>query len=142
MPVKVYNPKDVVIILGSIIVTGFADATFLSVDFNEDSFTLQVGVDGEGTRSKSNNRSATATFTTMQSSDANDLLSALHALDINSGGGDGIVPMLIKDLQGTSLYAAETAWIRKQPTSEFAREAGPREWVIETDDLDALVGSN
>lgn len=142
MPAKVYNPKEVTIIFGPVIVTGFADGTFLSVDFNEDAFTLQVGTDGEGTRSKSNNDSATIAFTLMQSSDSNDLLSALHNIDKNTPSGDGIVPLLIKDLQGSSLYTAETAWIRKAPTSEFAREAGPREWTIETDKLVAFVGSN
>lgn len=142
MPAKVYNPKDIVIIFGPVIVSGFADGTFCNVVFNEDAYTLQVGTDGEGTRSKSNNRSGTATFTTMQSSDANDLLSAIHNLDLNTSGGDGIQPLLIKDLQGRSLYTAETAWIRKNPDSEFAREAGPREWVIETDSMVALVGGN
>lgn len=142
MSAKVYNPKEVVIVFGPIIVTGFADGTFLSVDFNEDAYSLQVGTDGEGTRSRTNNESATVTFTTMQSSDTNDLLSALHQVDKNTPGGDGIVPLLIKDLQGSSLYAAETAWIKKAPTSEFGREAGPREWTIETDKLVAFIGSN
>ncbi len=142
MPAKVYNPKDITIIFGPIIVSGFADGTFLSIDFNEDAYSLQVGTDGEGTRSKTNNKSATITFTLMQSSDTNDLLSALHQTDISTSGGDGIVPFLVKDLQGTSLYVAETAWIRKAPTSEFGREAGPREWAIETDNLVAFIGSN
>lgn len=142
MPAKVYNPKEVVIIFGPIIVTGFADGTFLSVEFNEDAFTLQVGTDGEGTRSKSNNESGRATFTLMQSSDSNDLLSALHGVDKSTPSGDGIVPLLIKDLQGTSLHSAETAWIVKGPTNEYGREAGPREWVIETDNLVSVTGSN
>jgi len=142
MPAKVYDPKSVVIVFGPVLVTGFADGTFLSVDFNEDAFSLQMGTDGEGTRSKTNNESATITFTLMQSSQANTLLSALHGLDLLSPSGDGIVPLLIKDLNGDSLYSAETAWIRKRPTSEFGREAGPREWTIETDNLAAVVGGN
>jgi hypothetical protein len=142
MAAKVYDAKSVIITFGPILVSGFADGTFVSVDQNEDSFTLQMGTDGEGTRSKSNNKSHTITFTLMQSSDSNDLLSAQHNLDLATPNGDGIGPLFVKDLLGRATYLAETAWIRKPPTAEFGREAGPREWTLETDNLVRLDGGN
>lgn len=142
MALKVYEPDRVVITLGTILMSGFADGTFVTIDNNEDAFTLQMGTDGDGTRSKSNNQSATISVSLMQSSDTNILMSALHNTDINTPGGDGIVPLLIKDLEGTTLYTAEKAWIKKAPSAEFAREATAREWTIETDKLVRVDGGN
>ncbi|MCG8433490.1 MAG: DUF3277 family protein [Gammaproteobacteria bacterium] len=139
---KVYDPSEVSITLGTITVEGYADGTFVTVEDDEDAYSMQVGSDGESTRSKSNNRGATITLTTLQGSSSNDLLSALHNLDRNSSGGAGIRPLLIKDNNGTHLYTAETAWVQKRPGSEFAREATGREWTIRTNNLVSLDGSN
>ncbi|KKN04674.1 hypothetical protein LCGC14_1095070 [marine sediment metagenome] len=140
MSVRVYDPKSIIISVGTFVVEGFADGTFVTVERNEDSFSVQVGSDGEAARSKSNNRSGRITIQILQSSPSNDLLSALHALDENSPSGDGIVPSIVKDLNGTSLYTAQHSWIVKGPSAEHGREATAREWVIETDDLTAAYG--
>lgn len=140
MAVKEYNPGDVVITYGGRVISGFADGTFVNVSRNENAWSLQVGTDGEGTRSKSNNRSGQFSFSLMQSSDSNEYLSGLALVDEQSG--DNALPLQVKDNSGTSIYNAETAWIVKVPDSEFSREAGPREWVLETDVLVSFVGKN
>lgn len=134
MALRIYDPKDVVITFGSAgEVTGFADGSFVSIEFNEDFYSLQIGSDGEGTRSKSNNLSARITITLMQDSPSNDDLSTILKADLEADAiADGIQ---VKDLNGTSLYIAEKAWIVRYPTSEFGREATGREWIIETDNL-------
>ena len=142
MALHTYDPAQVTIIFAGIPVSGFAEGTFVSIERNEDSFTLQVGADGEATRAKSNNRSGRVTLTLIQSSIVNDAFSALLAVDENSPSGDGIGPLLIKDLSGRTLVAAETAWLVKPATAEFAREATEREWVIETDRLNTFIGGN
>lgn len=142
MALRQYDPKSVLIVLGAIPVSGFADGTFCAIEFREDAFMLQIGADGEGARSRSNDRSASITFTLQQTSQSNALLSALHVTDIASPGGAGCVPLLVKDALGNSIFAAEKAWIVKMPVSEYGREAGTREWKIETDRLDALDGGN
>ena len=140
MAAKTYDPSQVAIIVGGFQVTGFADGTFLSVERNADNFALYVGTDGEGTRAKSNNKSGRMTFTLAQSSDANAFLSALATADELSNSG--IVPVLVKDNSGTSLYSAETAWIVKHSPAEFGREVGTREWILETDNLAVFTGGN
>jgi len=140
MSVKTYDPRQVIIIVAGNQMSGYADGSFVTVARNEDMFTLQVGTSGEGTRSKSNNRSGTITFQLMQSSDSNAVLQALANVDELSNSG--AVPVMVKDNSGGSLYIAETAWIRKIPDSEFSREAGPREWVLETDVLVPNVAGN
>jgi hypothetical protein len=139
---KVYDPASVLMSFAGIPIRGFADGTMVNIEFNEDAFSLQMGTDGEGTRSKTNNRSAKVTISLMQSSDTNDLLSGVHTLDLNSPGGDGVGPLLIKDGQGRSLFLAEKAWIMKSPGAEYGREATAREWVFEMSELIAVYGGN
>ena len=142
MAVKTYDPANVSMMYGVIPITGFAQDAAITVEHDEDDWTLVVGVDGEGTRSKTSNKSATITVSLMQSSITNDLLSADRLLDVNTPGGTGGKPLIIKDLSGTTVFAAETTWIQKPPSAELNREASTREWVFRTDFLVAHHGSN
>ena len=53
---------------------------------------------------------------------------------------------MVKDNSGAlltpTLAGCKDSWIVKQATVVFANETQGREWIIETDDLDELVGSN
>lgn len=137
-----YYPDQVSLQACGIPISGFAPGTFITVEYNEDAFTLQIGSDGEGCRTRSNNRSGKITFTLQQSSIANLALSALHNVDRRTPAGDGIAPSLIKDNSGTTVISAEKSWILKMANVEFSNETTGREWVIETDDLNVLVGGN
>lgn len=138
--VKTYDPKQVSVIVGGKIMQGFADGTFVMVERDEQAFTKKIGVDGEGTRAKSNNKGGKVTITLMQSSSSNDDLSAIAAADeLNNSG---VVPILIRDASGRSLYSALTAWVQKQTNGEFAGEVSHREWVIDTDELIMFAGGN
>ena len=140
MSVKTYDPKEVAVIVGGQIIDGYADGTFVTVERSEDSFSLQMGTDGEGTRSKSNNKSGKITIVLRQGAPSNAILSAfIQSDELN---GSGIVPVLVKDNSGSSLYAAETAWVMKPASSEFGRESGSREYVLETDRLVMFTGGN
>jgi hypothetical protein len=142
MSLKVYDPDSVAIVAFGIPITGYADGTFISVEFNEDFFTLSVGTSGDACRAKSNNKSARVTLTLMQSSASNDLLTAVMAADLVSPNGDGIGPFIMKDNTGRTAYTAQNMWIVKAPTVDFSREVGSREWVFETDAMIAYVGGN
>jgi len=142
MGVEVYDPKSVVLAFGPILVSGYADGTFISVERNEDSFALMVGSDGEACRAKSNNKSGRVTVTLLQSSLTNDLLAAQAILDERSPSGDGIAPLLCKDVSGRGLFTAETAWIVKPSTASYGREVENREWVFETNELIMFAGGN
>jgi len=138
--VKTYDPKQVGIIVGTRPLTGYEDGTFVNVTRNSDSWSLSMGADGEGTRSKSNDKSGRVEITLKQSSSDNEYMSELALADELSGGGT--FPVLVRDASGTSLYAAETAWVVKPSDSEFAKESSARTWMLETDNLAMFVGSN
>jgi len=137
---KTYDAKAVCVIVGGQIMSGFSDGDMVSIERNEDTFTLQVGTDGESTRSKTNNKSGRFTISLMQTSAANALLTAIAKLD--EVGNAGAVPVLVKDNSGSSVYAASQAWLVKPPVGEFGREAAAREWVFECGDLEWSEGGN
>lgn len=140
MALTTYDPKNVSVIIGGKIMSGFADGTFVTVERNEQAFNLKVGVDGEGTRAKSNNKSGKITIVLMQSSPSNDDLSAIAAADELTGAG--IVPSLVKDNSGTSLATALTSWVQKYSNNEYGKEVTTRTWIMETDELQTFVGGN
>ena len=51
--IKTYNPKEVTVSCGSHIVEGFADDSFITIEFNGDGITKKVGCDGEIARAVS-----------------------------------------------------------------------------------------
>lgn len=134
----VYDPKKVTLTFGAAgAISGYADGTFISVEYNEDFFTLQIGSDGQGVRSTANNLSARITLTLMQSSASNEALSAILNQDLLDN--KGFFSLQVKDTLGSTLLSTEKAYIVKFPTVEFARESSNREWVFETHELAATV---
>ncbi len=138
MAVKTYDPKEVSVIVNGNIIGGFGEGSMVRVNRREDAFALTIGVTGEGTRSKSNDRSASIEIELLQSSLSNDVLSGLATADDVSN--TGAVPIEVRDHNGTSIYSAETAWVMKIADSEFGAEATNRVWTLETDSLQVHVG--
>lgn len=142
MSVVNYDPKLIVVTFGPILLDGFAPGTYFTAERNEDSFSIQVGVRGDACRSKTNNKSGRFTCTLGQWSLVNDELSAIMNLDELTSPGTGIFPMIAKDLNGTTLCAAEKAWIVKPPAVSYAAEAESREWIFETDLMSKIIGGH
>jgi len=140
MALKNFNPKDVSVIVGTQAMKGFADGTIVSVEFDEDAFSKKVGTDGETTRVKSNNNAGKVNIFLDQASESNDYLSGLAALDRASSAG--VVPVTVRDANGTTLFFIESAWVMKIPTTEFGKEATDREWVLDCADMNAFVGGH
>jgi len=140
MAAKTYSPKKVSITVAGVIITGYADGTFVSVERAADAFTKVVGSDGEVGRVHSADRSGKITITLQQTSESNDVLSALQIADETTLTGK--FPVVVKDTNGTSLYMAGDAWIMKNPNAEYSNGMSTREWSIECADLVAFAGGN
>lgn len=138
---KYYDPKEHSIIFGGPM-SGFADDQMIEIEWDEDAFEDIVGVDGETTRSDNGNNNATAKIKLMQSSNSNDVLSALYNLDKLTPGGAGVVPFTIKDGQGTTLIVAGSAYVKKLPTVTRGKKAGPQEWTIRLVNPKVFIGGN
>jgi hypothetical protein len=135
-----FDPSQVIVAFLGTPLHGFIDGVFVKVSRNEEAFKLQVGADGEAARVRNRNRSGQVTITLQQTSVSNDVLSAAAALDELGSGGVGA--LLIKDLNGSTLVSALSAWVRKVPDAELGKELGQREWVLETGTLAMFIGGN
>ncbi len=142
MSLGIYDPNEISIVWGAIVIGEFADGTFVTAARNNQAFNLKMGAGGGATRAKSNDKSGTITFTLLQHADENLLLSAQAALDENTPKGDGISSFELKDNNGTTLCTAAFAWLQKQADVSYAQEGENREWVLETDNLQLAVGGN
>lgn len=138
--VKTYDAKQISVIFGGRIFTGFAEDSKVSVARANDSFTMKSGVDGEVTRSKSNDRSGTVTINLMTTSSDNDFLAGI--LEGDELSNTGILPIIVKDNNGTTLHTAPEAWVRKPADDEKSKEAGSREWNIDCANLLMHPGGN
>ena len=132
----------VMVFMGIGVSTGFDENEFLDVEPEAETFGHKVGADGEVTRFRNNNRVNKITVKLMQTSVANSLFSALATLDENTPGGAGIGPVLIQDLQGTTILAGQYCWISKRPKRTFAREVQVREWELTAVLAEANDGNN
>jgi hypothetical protein len=134
-----YDPGLVMTSFAGVLVQGFAKDEFISVERMEDGFSMDVGSLGDTTRVRNRNKNGSVTITLQAGAPTNDLLMARAALDELTGTGFG--PLLIKDLNGTSVVESPIAWIRKIPNLERASGASKVEWVIDCFQLLVKVGS-
>ena len=140
MAVYNYDPKDVVVICGGIVISGYADGSMVKLARDADAYAKFVGTDGETSRVRSRNKSGSLTITLAQTSPSNDALSVFAMLDETSNAG--VFPVLVKDNSGRSVFASAAGWVKKLPDSEFGKEVASREWFIDLADLNMLVGGN
>ena len=120
--VKTYNPKEVNIAIGTHIVTGYAEDSFVSIE--------PSGDDGEVTRSISPDRTFAVKVTLDQMSESNSYFQEMYNRDQQTG--DAIESLMIQDMKGGMLFSADEAWVPKPATRGFGKAAGTREWEIHT----------
>jgi hypothetical protein len=140
MALSNYDPGKLVVTFKGILLTGYMDGTFLTAERTEDAFSMSVSADGKVTRVRSRDKTGTVTLTLQAASPGNDLLSAVALEDELFGTGTGA--LLVKDLLGNTVIDADTAWIRKMPTTDFADEASGREWAFDCAELGIFAGGS
>lgn len=138
--VRTYDPKKVIITFGSVMFSGFASGSFIKLTQNGDSFEKIKGADGGIDRVNKNARDYSVSVTLKRTSQTNDLLSAISIAD--KAANSGILPLAIKDLNGTSLFFAESAWIKKDPDAEESDSMPNREWAFDTGIATNFIGGS
>lgn len=135
---ETYDPAQVSLVVGGNIISGFMDGTFIQVTRDEDTWTLLTGSDGEVARARNHNRAGKIVVTLMQTSPANDILSALHQRDYLTGIPAGATR--IADGLGNTVLGGDEAYVLKPADVGFGKELEAREWTIVVPKLDGLIG--
>jgi len=141
---KTYDPTLYSLVIAGIPIPakGYADGEFIRWERDSDSFTDVAGTDGEVTRAKQYDKRATITFTLMQSSEMNAVLSTLANLDESTDGGAGIGPFLLKDRGGLTVLAGKDCWIAKMPDGSLDKNPTARAWKVRVANLKSFEGGN
>jgi len=140
MPLRTYDPGEVLVLIAAIPISGFSDGTFVRVERSSDAFTKIEGVDGIISRSPNTDRSGTVSITLSQTSPSNDFLYGLAIADELSNAG--VVPIFIRDRSGRSIFVSGFGWIRKVPSMEYSKSDSNREWMIDAVNLNMFGGGN
>lgn len=128
--IMTYNPKEVIVSFGSHMVSGYAEDSFVTIDPNGDGVTKKVGCDGEIVRSVSPDDTYVIKLSLLHTSQTNKWLQNKFNQDVKTG--DGIFPVMIKDLKGGMLFSSDAAWPTKPASRGFGKEASNREWELHT----------
>lgn len=135
-----YDPGAWVLFVNALRVTGLAEDSAIEATRDADAYTKYVGVDGEVTRSKSRNKSGSVKIKLAGSSAYNDIFSALASADeLND---EGVVPIALKDLKGSSTAFAGQAWVKKIPGRTVGKEVGEVEWEFDCSVLNLFIGGS
>jgi hypothetical protein len=122
-----YDGDEVLLVAFGVPVSEFAKGTFVSLEFDEDDWTVTQGHQGTVLRAKNPNSVATCTFQTVQGSPENDQLSAAATLDVSTGFGTG--SFYLQDLNGNTASSGSTSWCKKRPKIGLGTEGDVVEWT-------------
>jgi len=135
---KNYDPGRVIVVFNGVQLQGYGPDTFVKCSRDEDAFEEQVGANGDVVRVRNRNRMGKVVVTLQDASPSNDLLSIMAQSDELTGLNYG--PLMVKDLNGTTLVQAANAWIKKTSDVEYAADAGVNEWTIACAELEMFAG--
>ena len=136
---KTYDPKKIIIIFGVRRLTGMSEDSIVSIKPQGDGLQTYVGADGDVARSLDPDATYEVTVSLNTTSNSNDYLSNMYNYDRETG--NGIAPLLIKDLAGTTLFSAPEAWVSNMPEASRGLTVDKQEWVFHTGQVeDAIIG--
>ena len=138
--VKTYKASDNIIILGARQLTGFGEDDAFKLTPLGGGIQIKVGCYGDVGRSLDPNECYELELTLLGTSEDNDYLSTLYNIDNKTG--KGMVPIVIKDLTGTTTFAASQCWVAKRPELGRGKVIKENKWVLQTGKATMFTGGN
>lgn len=141
MALLTYVPSQLdVSLAGFINISGFAQGSFLEIRKDVTPYQYQSAMDGQTSRTFVYDANYTVTLTLAQSSESNNDLNSLHALDLATQLGK--VPLMIRDKSGSTTFFSPTAWIENYPELVFSDGMEGRQWTIRCTEGRLTVGGS
>lgn len=138
MSLGVYAFEKVIVSVGPIRITGFADGEgVITADHVDDLYGSTAGNDGDAVAEIYSSRKGAVTLTLLQSS-----LSNVYLAGVLAAQRMGVfLPIAIKDLSNlTELAMGPNCIITKAPPLGYGRKQTSREWVIDVPELIIIPG--
>ncbi len=134
--VNTYSPNDIVLSIGTYIVTGWNNITVARTDVTK----MVRGIRGQNTRSVSLDSSCTIAVEVLQTSTTNDVFSEIVSQDRVKQTGR--IELQLKDSSGRSVLNSNNAYISNFPDIVYGSEIGTRTWIIQCLDSSFEVNGN
>lgn len=144
MALSTFAPNELsIVLLGNgwqHVLSGFAEDSIVSIERQSDTFNMYVGADDTPTRIYQANTAMMVTASLAQTSESNDVLSAVYNKDRETR--DGLFSILVVDNSGRSRYFAEEAYVGNVPNTSYGNSMQVFEWVIHAPKSDINIGGN
>ena len=129
-----YDPRGIQAKIAGATLTDFtAQGTFVSLEPNSDLYTVEVGVQGNHTRSRSVDRSWTLKLSFPQESPNNALLFSLSLIAKSSlAGSADIIPITIVDVNRSPAgqWFSPNGFLLRDPSVDYAATSGFYVWTF------------
>ena len=141
--INTFSPSDV-----TFQIDGYTISAWETIELSKDteSYNFIKGTRGKNTRVRNYNKSALLKISVLQTSDAHDILSEIHSLDIAQGESTADCARLsitLKDRSGTTAFQSDDAYIVSYPSVKFSQDFEMREWQIQCHTYNLfIVGGN
>ena len=142
MSVDTYSPKNMVLLVNGIQVTGFSDTDLVTITRDEAKFVKYIGVDGGVSRSHNVAEAASAVFSLSQTSSSNGVFSNLIQRDNEDPSGSRTFDMEILDRNSGTYFRGTGCWIENMPEAGYAKEISSREWTVDIAELKWWIFGN
>jgi hypothetical protein len=136
-----YDPNQVQVSLGGVLLEGFADGTMIEVEPASDDYESKVGTKGDVGVARIYNPLSTVKIRFLQTSTANDQLSTLRNSSRAAAASGFASAFSMRDASGTTKVQG-TAWIQKRPTATMSNTIEAREWTLTVRETSAFIGGN
>jgi hypothetical protein len=129
-PLKTYDLKKNILIVGGYDISGFGEDGGISYELGADRFEPTVGADGEVTVSANNNNSMVATIKLMETSKAYKVLADLQTAQEDEEGALPALPYLHRDPINGDKVSDRFAVFLNKPAPSKGKKVGEREFRI------------
>lgn len=138
-----FDGSDVHVTIGPLMLSGFSDGDSITCRRLADLYVSKAGLDGTVGRARITDKRGEVELHIMQTSFANDEISALFNLDTFTADGKVVLPISVTDFSGRTVIAASQAWLRTIGDVAFTtNEVGDRIYTLECAAITMFIGGN
>lgn len=138
-----WDASQLNVIIGVLPVTGLSDGDSVVARRNEALYGKRVGMKGAVARARITDKTGQIEVHILQTSAANDAISAMANLDSLTMDGKAVFPITIADLSGRTVISAGQAWLMQIGDVTFSTNAvAERVYTFECADLKMSLGGN
>lgn len=131
------------VILGVLPVTGLSDGDSVVARRNETLYNSRAGMKGSVARARNTDKRGQIELHILQTSAANDAISAMTNLDSLTVDGKAVFPITLVDLSGRTVISAGQAWLMQIGDVTFStNQVAERVYTFECADLKMQLGGN